>query len=132
MVRANGKYNRNVTIQEEAIALLEKHSWPGNIRQVENLVERLVIMSVGDLVTASDLPTEIRYGGRSHYGIGETDSLKEILESVEKQIVKEAYEKGGTSIAVGKTLKISQATAARKLRKYIPGYAEQPKKEGSQ
>ncbi len=132
LVRANGKYNRNVTIQEEAIALLEKHSWPGNIRQVENLVERLVIMSVGDLVTASDLPTEIRYGGRSHYGIGETDSLKEILESVEKQIVKEAYEKGGTSIAVGKTLKISQATAARKLRKYIPGYAEQPKKEGSQ
>lgn len=132
LVRANGKYNRNVTIQEEAIALLEKHSWPGNIRQVENLVERLVIMSVGDLVTAFDLPTEIRYGGRSHYGIGETDSLKEILESVEKQIVKEAYEKGGTSIAVGKTLKISQATAARKLRKYIPGYAEQPKKEGSQ
>ena len=45
-----------------------------------------------------------------------------MLDEYEKEIFTDALEKYRTSVAVGKALGISQTTAARKLRKYIPGY----------
>ena len=41
----NDKYNKQVTIEEEAISMLQKYSWPGNIRELQNIIERIVIIS---------------------------------------------------------------------------------------
>ena len=54
--------------------------------------------------------------------------LKNLLESYERRIFVDAFKKHQTSIAVGKSLGISQTTAARKLRKYIPGYTSMTEK----
>jgi DNA-binding NtrC family response regulator len=45
---------KNKHINEEAIAALQQHNWPGNIRELRNVIERLIILS-GDTITAEDV-----------------------------------------------------------------------------
>ncbi len=51
------EYGRNVDISKTAMAVLTKYDWPGNVREMENLIERLVIMADGDEIDASLLPS---------------------------------------------------------------------------
>jgi DNA-binding NtrC family response regulator len=51
-------------IDAEAVEALEAHDWPGNIRELENVIERAVVLSEGKALTLDDLPTEIRQPGR--------------------------------------------------------------------
>ncbi|MGE5350469.1 MAG: sigma-54-dependent transcriptional regulator [Acidobacteriota bacterium] len=52
--------NKNIAgFSDEVIATLENYGWPGNIRELENVVERMVIMSKGDVITLSDLPPKL-------------------------------------------------------------------------
>ena len=44
----------------EALAMMEAYPWPGNVRQLENSVERAVYLAEGELVTAAELPPEVR------------------------------------------------------------------------
>jgi transcriptional regulator with PAS, ATPase and Fis domain len=55
----NRKYARAVTLAPAVFDLLEKQEWPGNIRQIENFMERLVIMVKSDQVGPEDLPDDI-------------------------------------------------------------------------
>ena len=117
----NQKYNKEISLTPGVFDILEKQHWPGNIRQVENLVERLVIMARGELVNPEDLPEDIDLS--SHRKRMEMmASLDEMLEEYEKNIIINTFKNHKTSVAVGNALRISQATAARKLRKYIPDY----------
>ena len=52
-------------IEDDAVEVLVAHDWPGNIRELENAIERAVVLSDGPALTADDLPTEIREPGRS-------------------------------------------------------------------
>jgi transcriptional regulator with PAS, ATPase and Fis domain len=65
----------------------------------------------------SSLPPPVSY---------DTGNLKSRIEHYEREIFANAYAVHKTSIAVGKALGISQATAARRLRKYVPGYVGEP------
>lgn len=47
-------------IEPEALAVLEAHSWPGNIRELENVIERAVVLADGDTIQSRDLPVPIR------------------------------------------------------------------------
>jgi transcriptional regulator with PAS, ATPase and Fis domain len=51
---------RNITVPPDVMALLSEYHWPGNIRELENVVERLVVTGKHDTVTMSDLPLEVR------------------------------------------------------------------------
>jgi Nif-specific regulatory protein len=53
--RANQTHQRNVNLSPEALARLEQHGWPGNIRELGNLIERLVLLADHALVTAAEL-----------------------------------------------------------------------------
>jgi DNA-binding NtrC family response regulator len=48
-------------LEPEVLEILEEHSWPGNIRELENLIQRLVLMADGDVVSAKHLPNQILY-----------------------------------------------------------------------
>ncbi len=50
-------------IDDAALAALKRHSWPGNIRELENVIERAVVLADGDIVTLDDLPREVLDGG---------------------------------------------------------------------
>src|SRR5690606_8993360 len=59
--RFNEKLGKNIQRVEPAcFAALRGYSWPGNIRQLENVLERMVVMSEGDTLRTDDLPEELR------------------------------------------------------------------------
>ena len=59
--RATRKTDKRIRqIEPAALAVIEQHRWPGNIRELENVVERAVVLSDGDTITLKDLPDEFR------------------------------------------------------------------------
>lgn len=118
----NTLYQKDISISSDALMLLENYEWPGNIRQVENFIERLVVTFKGKLAQVQDLPKEFQVVRSKNINLS-SGSLSHLLAEYEKEIFVDAFNKYKTSIAVGKALGVSQTTAARKLRKYIPGYA---------
>ena len=71
-------------IDPNAMALLMDYSWPGNVRELENTIEYAAILEKGSVLTASSLPDKLQPRARRRH------SLKERLESTEKQIIIEA------------------------------------------
>jgi TyrR family helix-turn-helix protein len=117
----NKKYDRNVQMESNVFSVLEKQQWPGNIRQVENLVERLVVICKNDLIRLEDLPGDMELE-EAKSSVDMEGTLEQIMEEYEKQVFSSVYAKNPDSVSVGKTLGISQSTASRKLRKYVPEY----------
>ncbi len=83
-------------LSPEVLAALMAHDWPANLRELENLVERLVTLLPGPDVSLSDLPPEYRLGeaerrGGRHEGDA---SHEEIMDSIEKALVMQAIRKG--------------------------------------
>lgn len=85
-----------LTLGEDAIAALQAYDWPGNVRQLKNIIERVVIMgpdSPGTVITADDLPQEIKIGSsdllhaRSDNSIM-TTPLREAREAFEREYLK--------------------------------------------
>lgn len=110
------KYRRSVAeLDDEAKTLLMEHRWSGNIRELQNCIEKAVIMSDGELLTAEDLqltPEKEAPGAESHEG-GET------LEMAEEKAIRAAMAKfGGNLSMVAKSLQISRPTLYTKLKKY--------------
>ncbi|HEY2988426.1 MAG TPA: sigma 54-interacting transcriptional regulator [Candidatus Binatia bacterium] len=56
LAKTNGRYNDSVQISTEAMVHLWEYDWPGNVRQLENMVEQLVILSSKDRIDVEDLP----------------------------------------------------------------------------
>lgn len=113
------EYNKQLSFSPRFIAFLEQYNWPGNVRQLENLVERLVIMAQDPIIDVTALPLE--YTGETERLLPQIGTLEEQMEAFEGQIIRESYRRCKTTVAVAKELGISQATAARKIAKYVKG-----------
>lgn len=112
------KYHRDVSgMTEEARVLLTRLSWSGNIRQLQNVMEKAVILSEGPMLEASAFSVEL-----SDSAEGETESSgKDVftLEEAEKQAIASAMKKYGDNLSlVAKALDISRPTLYNKLKKY--------------
>ena len=122
MERFTSKYGKEVILSREARKVLEGYSWPGNIRELENTVERLVVTDRKGVVLPADLPAHIIEESRQYDGgvmIDDIIPLKKAMEETEKQLVSAAYSKYGSSYKVAEALDISQSAASRKIIKYI-------------
>jgi len=119
----NSEYGTNVSFDPAVYEILENQTWYGNIRQVENLVERIIVTAKKDIITPDMLPPDLVGSVPFNIPSG-MNRLKDLIEVYEKEIFADAYRNYRTSIAVGKALGVSQATAARRLRKYVPEYVE--------
>jgi two-component system nitrogen regulation response regulator NtrX len=75
---------RKKKFSPEALERLQKYSWKGNIRELRNTVERLLIMTGGDVIGVDDLPESIRYSSElvqsDHLGAGTLKEFKEVSE----------------------------------------------------
>ena len=100
------------------MTFLERCDWPGNVRQLENLVERLVITVQDPIIDLGHLPPEYDAGSAAPAPAQE-GTLAERMDAYEGRIIRESYRRWGTTVAVAKELGISQATAARKVAKYV-------------
>lgn len=117
----NAKYRLDKSYSPEALEYLTEYSWPGNIRELANVIERVIVISGGSTISVLDLPEEItnhrkRAGQRA---LEEIESLNHAVETLECNLVQQAYDKYRTTTGVAKALKISQPTAFRKVNKYI-------------
>jgi len=119
----NERYDRNMTISSEALRLLCNYSYPGNVRELSNLIERLVILTKGSIITEADLPVELGENSKISYQAGRFDSvpnqsLKTLMEKYEAFIIKTILENTGTQEKAAQRLNVSQATIARKAKRY--------------
>ena len=113
------EYGSALTLSPRLMAFLEQYHWPGNVRQLENLMERMAITVQDPVIDLVHLPPE--YAGEPAHAVPPpawTGTLAERMEAYEGQIIRESYSRCGTTVAVAKELGISQATAARKIAKY--------------
>ena len=112
-----GEYGKQLALSPRFVAFLEQYPWPGNVRQLENLMERLVITAQDPILDVTALPVEFT-GGDTPLP-APTGTLAERMDTFEGQIIRDSYRRCGTTVAVAKELGISQATAARKIAKYV-------------
>lgn len=80
------KYNSDVVFTEEALRQLGKYSFPGNVRELEHIVQRTVTLARSSVVKVSDLPTEIR----NYHGANEIGNLNQRLSEVERRMLLDA------------------------------------------
>ncbi|GAB6107808.1 sigma-54 interaction domain-containing protein [Fusibacter bizertensis] len=119
----NGKYKRNKVLSEQALANLEGYEWLGNIRELKNVIERLVIIGDKDLISAKAVnqilqPDEMTqsYEDRDWVDFEKVDSLKEAVRDFERKIIKEALKKYKNTYATAEALKTTQPTIVRKAK----------------
>lgn len=103
-------------LSSNVIDLLLDYPWPGNIRELENVIERLMITTQADIISLDSVPSYIR--GEQHHMGDRNRPLSKILEDVERKIILESYARLKSSYKVAKELGISQRTASRKIQKF--------------
>ena len=98
--------------------LLLKHDYPGNVRELENLVHRAVVLARGEVVSSSDLPLHLR-GLAPEVDATAAGAFTERVEAFEKALILEALEKaGGVQTRAASALGISERHLRYKLKKY--------------
>ena len=113
----NNLYDRNISLSPRAFEALLNYHWPGNINEIKSTIERLVLTAEHERVDAYQLPKE--FSNRSYAFFTSENSLRDMMDLYEGHIIRNAFEKFGTTVAVSKYLKISQTSASRKRQKYI-------------
>jgi two-component system NtrC family response regulator len=105
-------------VSREAMDLLLKHDYPGNVRELENLVHRAVVLARGDVVTTSDLPVHVA-GLKAEAASAEERGFTERVEAFEKGLILEALDKaGGVQTRAAASLGMSERHLRYKLKKY--------------
>ena len=118
LARFCGEYGKALTCSPRFLAFLEEYDWPGNVRQLENLMERLVITAQDPILDIAALPLDYT-ADKAAAELLPGGTLAERMDAYEGQIIRDAYHRCRTTVAVAKELGISQATAARKIAKYV-------------
>jgi TyrR family helix-turn-helix protein len=127
MSKYTEKFGVERTIAEDAMAYLKECSWPGNIRELQNVIQRLLITSRGETITVLDVMKELHTDLFEKVNVdfedsamSETDVIKldDVVGNFEKNIIQYACEKHGSTRKAAKAIGISQTQLIRKKNKY--------------
>jgi PAS domain S-box-containing protein/TyrR family helix-turn-helix protein len=110
----NRKHNCYKNFSPELVAQLVSRPWPGNIRELENAVERIIVTSEAEVITPEKISGPVP-GDSLAAGL----PLKNLLCEQEDEILRQAYRQHGSTRKVAQALGISQASASRKLRRAL-------------
>ena len=119
--RAKQKHGRpELKLPPELLPYFSAYRWPGNVRQLENVIERLVVLTVGDTVTLDDLPelktAEPRTGEALHLELGPEGISPE---NIEKELILRALRKfRWNQTQAARYLDISRRTLIYRMEKY--------------
>lgn len=119
LTKYNNRYSQNKKISKDALDILVRFDWPGNIRELQNIVERLVLTANEEVITAQHLPEFLfKTLDTSLVSPLIRRSLKESLDAAEKAILSKALDTYSSTRAMAKALGVSQPTVVRKLQKH--------------
>jgi len=117
----NKAYRKKKSMSPTVVDAFYKYDFPGNIRELTNLVERLVVTAENERIELKDLPSFIT-GHATKTGfplsLSEGMSLREAIENYEGMIIVLAMQKYHSQREVARALKVDQTTISRKMRKY--------------
>ncbi|EGT2198798.1 TPA: sigma 54-interacting transcriptional regulator [Clostridioides difficile] len=136
--RYSSDFNLNKTISKEAMDAIANYGFPGNIRELQNIIQKILLTCTDNHITIDDLPNILtknihitNNGNKTHISqinkviISDSKSTNyknknfdTLIKEYEKNIILDAYEKFGSSYKVAKHLEISQSKANRLIRKY--------------
>ncbi|RKL61992.1 AAA family ATPase [Thermoanaerobacteraceae bacterium SP2] len=117
----NSQFNKNIKLSEDAVNILMEYDWPGNIRELRNLAEKLVALSDGDSIVESSLvlsllsdesQSGIEEKEENYIKISEEGSLKDMEVEIIEQMLKRYNQE-----EVCRKLNISRVTLWRKMNK---------------
>jgi DNA-binding NtrC family response regulator len=124
----NRRFHKNIQhLTKEAEDLLMNYDWPGNIRELRNAIERVMILAEGNRVAAKYLPIRISEGGSLPVPLGEGSENGGIrlpgggisLYEVERELIRQALEQSrGNKTLAAKLLRITRDTLRYKVKKY--------------
>jgi DNA-binding NtrC family response regulator len=99
LMRYNAKFRKRIqSISDPTMAMLKKYWWPGNIRELENLIERLVAVSDKDYLSEEDLPLEFHFAQLEPRGTPTENLFEDATNTFERNFILRALEKCGWNV----------------------------------
>ena len=115
------EFNVEKVITKEAIDIISNYNFPGNIRELQNIIQKIILTSPYDIINEKNLPREIFSLDSSPYKnelLPLEEDLDTLIDNYEKEIISRVYSHYKSSYKVAKHLNISQSKASRLIRKY--------------
>lgn len=116
----NEMYQKEKKISREGLEILENYYWPGNIRELQNIIERLVVTERTEWITEKrvfQILYEADLEEQSKLVVQDIMPLKEAVKEVEKQLIELAVKKYGTAAKASEMLGVSASTISRRINK---------------
>jgi DNA-binding NtrC family response regulator len=134
VAKYNARLHQNVQgLSPEAVVCLQGYRWPGNIRELENLIERMILFADGPVIEADALPAEVREAGGGEYDLGLPippihvpggdaglkEAIRETIHQIERQYIVQALEATGQNVTqAARLLKISRKSLQNKMKEF--------------
>jgi len=118
----NQQYNKNFHLAQDALNLLEVYPWPGNIRELQNMIERLAVSADQDTIDALFVSKFLSIGNSFKNDkpvITKIMPLQEALDYVEEQLILLAMKQFKTTTKAAKALGVSQSSVSRKYQRIV-------------
>lgn len=114
----NGK--PKIEISKEAVDYLMKYNYPGNVRELENIIERAVVLSRQNIITVNDLPSNVKgFKTETDPILDENKTLNEQVEALEKKLIYDALMRAdGNQSLAGRMLGLTERNLRYKMQKY--------------
>lgn len=113
----NKKYNKQKKFEKDAIKALEHYKWPGNIRELENIIERLIVINNKSTITKEDVINALGNDVFSEeFVYDENITLKEAVNLLEKNMIEKALKKYGSTYKAAHVLGITQSAVVKKAK----------------
>lgn len=109
-----------IEISKEAVDYLMKYNYPGNVRELENIIERAVVLARQNIITVNDLPSNVKgFKTETDPILEENKTLTEQIEALEKKLIYDALMKAnGNQSLAGRMIGLTERNLRYKMQKY--------------
>ncbi|MBU3180199.1 sigma-54 interaction domain-containing protein [Clostridium psychrophilum] len=115
----NKKHNKNVNLTTGSLKMLQNYKWPGNVRELENFIERVVVISLKDIVEENDIALLLGIE-KNDLNLGTLHNnlnIKQAVQELEKNIITKAIKRYGSTRKAAEHIGINQSTIVKKCKK---------------